>query len=259
MGVAHTNSSAHHGSAQHANLWLLQCFIIPAADYGGLTSKGGIHVFQFLYYMSGFFNQFGPNCVTFLVAAEVYPASIRGTAHGISAASGKLGALLPAIIYNYVDVQTRFWIVPWFGVLGFLVTVIWMPDTTGLDLKEQERYWAFVRAGKAEEYHGVAIHPRHLSFWEHHVLKRSRQYDPVKDKEMKTAELKELYTKVATMKQQHDQVIDEAYDDSDASFISDAVSAYFNDKKERTGSEHSGETAVHRRRPHGEKVEKNGN
>jgi len=28
-----------------------------------------------MYYLSSFFNQFGPNCITFLVAAEVYPVS----------------------------------------------------------------------------------------------------------------------------------------------------------------------------------------
>lgn len=64
--------------------------------------------------MSSFFNQFGPNCTTFLVAAEVFPASIRSTAHGFSAATGKLGALAPTILYNYIiDNQTKFWVVPW--------------------------------------------------------------------------------------------------------------------------------------------------
>lgn len=63
--------------------------------------------------MSSFFNQFGPNSVTFLVSAEVFPTTVRGSAHGFSAACGKLGALAPAIIYNYVDAQTRFYIVPW--------------------------------------------------------------------------------------------------------------------------------------------------
>lgn len=44
---------------------------------------------------------------TFLVAAEVYPTSIRATAHGVSAAIGKLGALAPTILYNYIDNQTK--------------------------------------------------------------------------------------------------------------------------------------------------------
>lgn len=80
-----------------------------------------------MYFMSSFFNQFGPNCVSFLVAAECFPASIRSTAHGVSAAVGKLGALAPTILYNYIDNQTKFWIVPWFGLAGVIVT------------------WAFVR------------------------------------------------------------------------------------------------------------------
>lgn len=66
-----------------------------------------------MYFLSSFFNQFGPNTTTFLVAAEVYPASIRATAHGFSAAIGKSGALAPTILYNYIGNQTRFWVVPW--------------------------------------------------------------------------------------------------------------------------------------------------
>lgn len=119
-----------------------------------------------MYFLSSFFNQFGPNAVTFLVAAEVYPTPIRATAHGLSAAIGKLGALTAAVLYSYIDDQTRFYVVPWFGLGGMLVTVLFLPDTTGLDLKEQERRWQYIRAGRESEYHGVAVHPKHLSYWE---------------------------------------------------------------------------------------------
>lgn len=47
-----------------------------------------------------------------------------------------------------------------------LLTFLFLPDTTGLDLKEQERRWAFIRAGREHDYHGIAIHPQHLSLWE---------------------------------------------------------------------------------------------
>lgn len=50
--------------------------------------------------------------------------------------------------------------------MGLIVTVLLLPDTTGLDLKEQERRWAFIRSGQADDYHGIAIHPKHLSLWE---------------------------------------------------------------------------------------------
>ena len=142
------------------------CFTIPAFNYSYYAEGPGIHKFMAMYFISSFFNQFGPNSVTFLVAAEVYPTPVRASAHGFSAACGKLGALLAAILYNYIEVPTRFLVVPWFGLMGALVTWLFLPDTTGLDLKEQERRWAFIRAGREKEYQGVAIHSKHLSVWE---------------------------------------------------------------------------------------------
>lgn len=90
-------------------------FIIPGFNYKKYTSPAHIKAFQAMYFLSSFFNQFGPNAVTFLVAAEVYPTPIRATAHGLSAAFGKLGALTAAVLFNYITVQQRFYVVPWFG------------------------------------------------------------------------------------------------------------------------------------------------
>ena len=45
----------------------------------------------------------------------------------------------------------------------------------------QERRWFFIRNGKASDYHGPAVHWRHLSRWERHVGKLHLQYDPVLD------------------------------------------------------------------------------
>ena len=64
-------------------------------------------------------------------AAEVYPSSVRSTAHGMSAAVGKLGALAPTIFFNYIGNRAKFWAVCWAGLLGFLMTVIFVPDATG--------------------------------------------------------------------------------------------------------------------------------
>ncbi|KAH0543037.1 hypothetical protein FGG08_002645 [Glutinoglossum americanum] len=76
---------------------------------------------------------------------------------------GKLGALWASILYNYIDTQTKFYVVPWFGLLGAGLTFLFLPDTTGLDLKEQERRWQYIRSGREQDYHGVAVHPHHLS------------------------------------------------------------------------------------------------
>ncbi|KAK5009784.1 hypothetical protein LTR28_013420, partial [Elasticomyces elasticus] len=141
-------------------------FVVPAFNYYHYSHVSAVKAFQAMYFLSSFFNQFGPNSVTFIAAAEVFPTPIRATAHGFSAAVGKLGALTAAILYNYIDTQTKFYIVPWFGLVGALLTWLFLPDTTGLDLKEQERRWTFIRDGRENEYCGVAIHPRHLSLWE---------------------------------------------------------------------------------------------
>ena len=45
----------------------------------------------------------------------------------------------------------------------------------------QERRWFFIRNGRATDYHGPAVHWRHLSRWERHVCKYHLQYDPVAD------------------------------------------------------------------------------
>jgi MFS family permease len=167
-------------------------FVIPAFNFDYYTQPEHIHSFQTMYFLSSFFNQFGPNSVTFLVAAEVYPTAVRATAHGFSAAVGKLGALTAAVLYNYIDTQTKFYVVPWFGLAGVILTVVFMPDTTGLDLKEQERRWAFIRAGKEHDYHGVAIHPRHISLWER-LRGVHKPYDPELDYKQKLEEMREAW------------------------------------------------------------------
>ena len=164
-------------------------FIVPAFAYDFFTRPEHIHAFQAMYFLSSFFNQFGPNSVTFLVAAEVFPTPVRATAHGFSAAAGKAGALLASVLYNYIDTQTKFYFVPWFGLAGALLTWLFLPDTTGLDLKEQERRWAFIRAGKENEYHGIAIHWKHLSWWER-FRGQHKGYDAAKDYQMKIDEMR---------------------------------------------------------------------
>ena len=44
--------------------------------------------------MANFFSNFGPNTTTFIVPGEVFPTRYRSTGHGISAASGKIGAII---------------------------------------------------------------------------------------------------------------------------------------------------------------------
>lgn len=204
-------------------LMLFVLFVIPAFNYEYYTSKEHAHAFQAMYFLSSFFNQFGPNCVTFIVAAEVYPTPIRATAHGFSAACGKLGALMAAVLYNYLSTQQIFKVVPWFAFAGMLVTLLFMPDTTGLDLKEQERRWAFIRAGRDADYHGIAIHPQHLSLWER-MRGVSKNYDAEIDYAQKVEEMRHEWEESQMRKAELEGHANDAAENED---WHDDVSSYF--------------------------------
>ena len=75
-------------------------FVIAAASFPNLDTMGaGAHGFEFIYFFLSFWIHLGPNSTTFLVAVEVYPAPVRGTAHGLSAAVGMCGALMAIVLY----------------------------------------------------------------------------------------------------------------------------------------------------------------
>ncbi|XP_057531093.1 probable inorganic phosphate transporter 1-3 [Amaranthus tricolor] len=59
--------------------------------------------FILMYGLTFFFANFGPNATTFVVPAEVFPARLRSTCHGISAAAGKAGAIVGAFGFVYAS------------------------------------------------------------------------------------------------------------------------------------------------------------
>lgn len=69
-------------------LTILFCVIGFAYD------KLGEHGLLALYVLAQFFQNFGPNATTYIIALECFPTRFRSTAHGISSASGKIGAIV---------------------------------------------------------------------------------------------------------------------------------------------------------------------
>ncbi|KAI9847364.1 MAG: hypothetical protein M1837_002552 [Sclerophora amabilis] len=208
-------------------------FVVPAFNYDYFTSKSHITAFQAMYFLSSFFNQFGPNSVTFITAAEVFPTPIRATAHGFSAAIGKMGALLASVLYNYIDTPTKFYVVPWFGLAGALLTWLFLPDTTGLDLKEQERRWRCIREGREHEYHGVAVHSKHLSVWER-IRGVGKHFDAQLDYQQKISEMRSDWEKAQTRKT---ELLEEGAGpvDEEEAWSSD-ISTYFERTSKGSGS-----------------------
>jgi PHS family inorganic phosphate transporter-like MFS transporter len=71
---------------------------IPYDHWKNSDSKIG---FVAMYSLTFFFANFGPNATTFVVPAEIFPARLRSTCHGISAAAGKAGAIVGAFGFLY--------------------------------------------------------------------------------------------------------------------------------------------------------------
>lgn len=72
-----------------------------AIPYHHWTLKDNRIGFVIMYSLTFFFANFGPNATTFVVPAEIFPARLRSTCHGISAASGKAGAIIGAFGFLY--------------------------------------------------------------------------------------------------------------------------------------------------------------
>lgn len=132
-------------------------FIILTAIFciiGFAYDKLGDHGLLALYVLAQFFCNFGPNVTSFIYPGEIFPTRYRSTAHGMSAASGKIGAIIaqcvlgPLINHGCPADQKNCWlnhvmqIFALFMLLGVFTTLL-LPETKRKTLEEL-----------AETYHG---------------------------------------------------------------------------------------------------------
>jgi PHS family inorganic phosphate transporter-like MFS transporter len=113
------------------------------------THVGG---FVVMYGLTFFFANFGPNATTFIVPAEIFPARLRSTCHGVSAASGKLGAIVGSFGFLYlaqsrdpgrtehgyppgIGVRNALFLLASCSALGLLFTLL-VPESKGKSLEE---------------------------------------------------------------------------------------------------------------------------
>ncbi|KAH0031851.1 hypothetical protein KCU80_g10830, partial [Aureobasidium melanogenum] len=91
-----------------------------------------------------------------IIPAEVFPTRYRATAHGISAAFGKLGAVLSQCILGWLQGsiqtdKTYLLVFSAFMLIGLVLTVYWIPrsrDKNGQTLTLEEL--ALGRAAKSK-------------------------------------------------------------------------------------------------------------
>ncbi|XWS36418.1 hypothetical protein CRYUN_Cryun20dG0084200 [Craigia yunnanensis] len=123
-----------------------------AIPYDHWTHKDNWIRFVIIYSLTFFFANFGPNATTFVVPAEIFLARLRSTCHGISAASGKLGAIVGAFGFSYlaqnkdkanadagyptgIGVKNSLLLLGAVNALGFLLTFL-VPESKGKSLEE---------------------------------------------------------------------------------------------------------------------------
>ncbi|KAK4687221.1 MFS transporter, PHS family, inorganic phosphate transporter, partial [Tremellales sp. Uapishka_1] len=130
-------------------------FICMGFGYDKMQSTdSGKKAFVFLYCMANFFQNFGPNTTTFVIPGEVFPTRYRSTAHGISAASGKLGAIIAQVGFSrLINIGGTGKFLPhileifaFFMLTGIFSTLL-LPETKGLSLEDlsQESQDNFVK------------------------------------------------------------------------------------------------------------------
>jgi len=90
FAVAFIDTIGRKRMQQGGFLALMIIFVIFGFGLNKLPSAGLV----VLVCLANFFCGFGPNTTTFVFPGEVFPTRYRSTAHGISAASGKIGAIL---------------------------------------------------------------------------------------------------------------------------------------------------------------------
>jgi PHS family inorganic phosphate transporter-like MFS transporter len=71
-------------------------FVILGFGYQAILQQSTA-LFIVLYTITQIFFNFGPNTTTFIVPGEIFPTRYRSTAHGISAASGKIGSIISQV------------------------------------------------------------------------------------------------------------------------------------------------------------------
>ncbi|QSO51128.1 MFS transporter [Alicyclobacillus curvatus] len=89
---------------------------------------GHIVPFIIMYGISYFFAEFGPNTTTFVMAAELYPVSMRTTGHGMSAGIAKIGAFIGVFVFpilsHALGLKGTLDITFAFSLVGMLLTLV---------------------------------------------------------------------------------------------------------------------------------------
>lgn len=117
--------------------------VIIGAAWNKLTTAPAAMVV--LYGLLASFGNLGPGSCCGLVSAQAFPTALRGTHYGFAAAFAKAGAAIGTECFHPIQQRwgknaTFYWAAG-IGAVGVLISAILVPDTTKIDLAEQDREW----------------------------------------------------------------------------------------------------------------------
>ena len=115
---------------------MLLSYLLCGVTYPHLTNSRGL--FYAVYGLSFFFCNMGPNVTTFVIPSELFPTAIRATAHGVSAASGKLGAALGTavmpLLLSKSSLPTVLYVSAAISALGLAFTAALTVESSNINL-----------------------------------------------------------------------------------------------------------------------------
>ncbi len=133
----------------HRRLQIIGFLAMGAAFLAIGVVPGLTHVvlpFLLVYGASYFFAEFGPNCTTFVLSAELYPVSARTTGHGLSAGIAKVGAFIGVFLFPVLNhalgLSGTLTLTCALSLVGMLLTLV-LPEPAGRsleELSEEDRY-----------------------------------------------------------------------------------------------------------------------
>ncbi|KAJ3706265.1 hypothetical protein LUZ61_009970 [Rhynchospora tenuis] len=138
---------------QLMGFFMMTAFMLGLAiPYHHWTTKGNHIGFVVMYAFTFFFANFGPNTTTFIVPAEIFPARLRSTCHGISSAAGKAGSIVGSFGFLYaaqstdpaqtdpgyptgIGVRNTLFVLAGCNLIGLIFT-FFVPEAKGKSLEE---------------------------------------------------------------------------------------------------------------------------
>ncbi|CAD5183388.1 unnamed protein product [Musa acuminata subsp. malaccensis] len=167
---------------QFVGFLMMTLFMLGLAiPYYHWITKGNQIGFIVMYAFTFFFANFGPNSTTFIVPAEIFPARLRSTCHGISAASGKLGAIVGSFGFLYlaqnqdpaktdhgypagIGVRNSLFLLAACNFLGLLCTLL-VPESKGKSLEEMSGENEGDEPNSHNQAHNSLSMPSEYSSW----------------------------------------------------------------------------------------------